>query len=269
MSSMVKYRFDEIELEKLELWDEGNVRKSDVLVNIDDLVGSIKENGLCTPLLVNKKKSRYLVFSGQRRLKASRIAKLNIIPCFVFDDIDVKDAQVLSLSENLYREGLTMEDKSKAANELHKLFNNITKVAEALGVTDSTVRKYFRYNEMPERLKKYGKKPYTLTTTQVNDVYMKFGDTNKAVRALETLSNLETRDGRRKMHDAIKQSASSDSLENITKRAKELKRMKKYVIHLPDNIYQFIEKEAYRRGIEDEDLLVDIVETWIREENKG
>ena len=126
----------------MELWSDANVRKSEVLTNIEDLAGNIRKNGLRVPLLAKQRDGRYLVFNGQRRMLACKDAKIKKVPCFVFDDIKLADAQVLSLSENLYREAMTKADKSSAAKTLFEKFKDLRRVALALGVKESTVRSY-------------------------------------------------------------------------------------------------------------------------------
>src|SRR5438445_6859840 len=133
--------------EQLELWREANVRHSEALLNINELAGSIKKHGVLVPLLVKEEEPRkkYLVFSGQRRFEACKIAELPEVPCFVFKDISERDAKILSFSENLFREAMTAEDKSRAAIELYGKFRDMDKVGIALGVKGGTVRKYLRY----------------------------------------------------------------------------------------------------------------------------
>ena len=264
-----KPRLKFIPVEKLELWNDANVRKSEVLTNIEDLAGNVKKNGLRVPLLVKQRGGKYLVFSGQRRMLACKVAKIKEVPCFVFDDIKLADAQVLSLSENLYREAMTKADKSSAAKTLFEKFKELRRVALALGVKESTVRSYFTYDAIPDELKNFGRKDGGLSTKQVQDIYMKFPDIDKAKSVATRLSKIENRNEKRKMHASIKQSASSDDLPTIERRAKKLLRMKEYKINLPDNDYKIIEKIAYQRKIDEEDILVDIVENWIREYNEG
>ena len=45
----------DIPIEQLEVWEEANVRKTDVLLHIEDLAGNIKKFGVQAPLLVWKK----------------------------------------------------------------------------------------------------------------------------------------------------------------------------------------------------------------------
>ena len=258
-------KFKPIPLEQLELWEEANVRKHDALQNIEDLAGSIQRNGLRMPLFVKKGENNYLVFSGQRRLEACRIARLEEVPCFVFEKISLIDARILSLSENLYRESMTKEDKSRAAVLLFEYFKDIDKVAHALGVKPNTVKGYFAYDDIPEELKKFARKDGNLTPKQVEDIYMKFPDMKRALTIANKLSSIKERNAKHKFHAAIRQAAPFDDLKTITERADKLIHMKKYVIHLPDADYKEIEKVASARKIDEEGLLLEIIENWIKE----
>lgn len=258
----------DIPIEQLELWQEANVRKTDVLLNIEDLAGNIKEYGVQVPLLVKEKEKnkKYLVFSGQRRLEASKIAKIEEIPCFVFKDISVTEAKILSFSENLYREGMTMEDKSSAANELFKKFKDMGKVARALGVKDvQTVRRYLKYDDIPLELRKFGKKEHGgLSSTQIEDIYFKFPDLDRAASVAKKLASYKKGTlQRRKYHESVRKSSQSDDVKTVTERAEKLIKMQTFHIHLPDSESKTIEKIAQVRSTTIEELLVDIIEEWI------
>ena len=262
-------KFRMIPSSDLELWEDANVRKNEVLANIEDLTGSIKKNGLRMPLMVKPEDGRYLVFSGQRRLIACNAAKVHEVPCLVFTDIDLTKARILSLSENLYREAMTKEDKSIAAKSLFETFRNIARVAAAMGVRESTVKGYLAYDNIPDDLKRFARKNGGLTTKQVEDIYTKFSNTDKAMSIASKLSRIKGRNKRLKMHASIRQSAPSDDIPTIERRAEKMLRMKTYKIRLPDNDYKVIEKIAYGRRIDGEDLLVEIVENWIAEYGEG
>jgi len=255
-------------IEQLELWEAANVRKTDVLLNIEELAGNIKRYGVQVPLLVKEVEpdKKYLVFSGQRRLKACEIAGVSLIPCFVFKNITVTEAKILSFSENLYREGMTMDDKSRAASELFKKFKDMKKVARALGVKNvQTVRRYLKYDNIPDELRKFGKKAHgDLSAQEIEDIYVTFPEINRAVTAGKKLATL--RKGtqyRRKFHESIRQSHSSDNIHAITKRADTLIRMRVFKIILPDTRSKTLEKVAHARRMKIEDFLVNIVEKWI------
>lgn len=258
----------DISIEQLELWEKANVRKTDVLLNIEELAGNIKCYGVQVPLLVKEveRNKKYLVFSGQRRLKACEIAGVSLIPCFVFKNITQTEAKILSFSENLYREGMTMNDKSRAANELFKKFKDMGKVARVLGVKNvQTVRRYLKYDDIPEEVRKFGEKTHgNLSAQEIEDIHFIFPDRDRAVASAKKLATLRKGTvSRRKFHESIRLSHSSDDVRTISKRADKLIRMQTFTIVLPDSRSKTLEKVAHARRMKIEDFLVNIVEQWI------
>jgi ParB/RepB/Spo0J family partition protein len=257
-----------IPITQLELWEEANVRKTDVLLNIEDLAGNIMKYGIKVPLLVKEKipNQKYLIFSGQRRFEAAKIAKLEKIPCFIFRKITLTEAKILSFSENMYRESMTMEDKSHAANELYKIFKDMEKVARALGVKNvQTVRRYIRYDDIPEELRKFGKKEYGgLSANEIEDIFSKFPDLNRAITVAKRLASLKRgTNARRKFHEAVRMSYPSDDIQTISKRAEKLIQLQTFKIILPDTKSKTLEKIASVRKMTVQDLLIEIVDRWI------
>lgn len=260
----------DIPIEQLEVWEEANVRKMDVLLNIEDLAGNIKKYGVQSPLLVQEeeKNKKYFIFSGQRRYEASKIVNMETIPCLVYKNMSVTQAKILSFSENMYRADMTIEDKSIATRELFDKFKNMDKVAIALGVKNvNTVKRYLKYDDIPDELRKYGKKPDgDLFANEIEDIYFNFPDLKHAVNVAKKLSSLKKGTiKRRKMHASIKISSAYDTVETISKRADKSLRMQTFKIILPDARSKTLEKVANVRKMPIEDFLVNIVENWIDE----
>ncbi|MEM3171939.1 MAG: ParB/RepB/Spo0J family partition protein [Candidatus Nitrosotenuis sp.] len=263
-----------IPIDQLELWEEANVRKSEVLLNIEDLAGNIKRYGVQVPLLVKEKtpKAKYLIFSGQRRFEAAKLAGLEKIPCFIFREITLTEAKILSFSENLYREGMTMEDKSHAANELYKKFKDMEKVARALGVKDvQTVRRYLRYDDIPEELRKFAKKEHGgLSSTEIENIFFKFPDLDRAIAVAKKLASLKKgTKQRRKFHESVRISQPSDDVQTVSKRAEKLIQLQTFKIILPDTKSKTLEKIAFVRKITVEELLNEIIDRWLDEYLSG
>ena len=184
-----------IPIEQLDVWEDANVRKMNVLLRIDELAGNIKQYGVQSPLLVKEKEKnkKYFIFSGQRRYEASKIAEIKAIPCLVYKNIPLTQAKILSFSENMYRADMTIEDKSRATRELFTKFKDMEKVAKVLGVKNvQTVKRYLRYDDIPEELKKYGRKPHgDLSANEVEDIYFNFPDPTRAVVVAKKLVSIQ------------------------------------------------------------------------------
>lgn len=74
--------------------------------SLRELSDSIKENGVFQPIIVRKSVNGYEIIAGERRYRASKLAKKKTIPAIVrkFDESQMMEVAVL---ENLQREDLT------------------------------------------------------------------------------------------------------------------------------------------------------------------
>lgn len=263
----------DIPIEQLEVWKEANVRKTGVLLHIEELAGNIKKFGVQSPLLVweKKKDEKYLVFSGQRRYEACKIASVDTVPCLVYKNITLTQAKILSFSENMYREDMTMEDKSNATRELFEKFKDMGKVANQLGIKDvKTIKRYLKYDDIPEELRRYGRKPYDLFANEIEDIYFNFPDLKRAVAVAKKLASIKKGTlKRRKMHASVKESSAYDDVDTISKRADKFIHMQTFKIILPDSSSKTLEKVANARKIPIEDFLAKIVDNWIDEYLSG
>ena len=138
---------------------------------MDDLVESIKQNGVLTPVLVRPDKNNsYEMISGHRRMHAAIKAGLETIPAIV-RDIEDDEAIVIMVDANIQREELLPSEKAFAyrmkleamkrqgvRNDL-TLCQNGTKyrtdvvIAEQVGESARNVQRYIRLTELiPELL---------------------------------------------------------------------------------------------------------------------
>ena len=69
---------------------------------LEELAASIREHGVLQPLTVRKVDGSFELVSGERRLRAARMAGLSEVPCIVID-VDGVCSSLLALVENLQR----------------------------------------------------------------------------------------------------------------------------------------------------------------------
>lgn len=119
---------------------------------LSELADSIKEHGVFNPILVRKSISGYELIAGERRLRASKLAKLEEIPAIIVD-FDDRDMMEVSLLENIQREDLSPLDEAKAYEQLIKKLNY---TQEELGKRVSKSRTYItntmRLLKLPVRI---------------------------------------------------------------------------------------------------------------------
>ena len=82
---------------------------------LNDMVESIKENGILTPVIVRKLKNEYEILAGHNRTNAAKIAGLKKVPCIVKEKLSDKDAYVYVIETNLMQRSfndLRMSEKA-------------------------------------------------------------------------------------------------------------------------------------------------------------
>jgi ParB family chromosome partitioning protein len=85
-----------------------------------ELSESIKNDGLIQPIVVNEDIDGYILIAGERRVRASKLAKLKTIRAIVLN-IDEHSMRQLALIENIQRDELNSIELAHAYSELIKL----------------------------------------------------------------------------------------------------------------------------------------------------
>jgi ParB family chromosome partitioning protein len=119
------------------------------------LADSIKQNGILQPLTVRKMELGYELVSGERRLRAAKMAGLISVPCIMIDVSD-RSSALLALVENIQREDLSFFDEAAAIEQLIDLYGMTQEdAAIKLGMAQSTVANKLRLLKLtpPEREK--------------------------------------------------------------------------------------------------------------------
>ncbi|MBS1760464.1 MAG: ParB/RepB/Spo0J family partition protein [Bacteroidetes bacterium] len=117
---------------------------------LQELAQSIKLHDIIQPITVSKLSSgKYRLISGERRLRASKIAGLKDIPAYIRQ---TNDAELLELAllENLQREDLNaMEISLSYKRMMDELDYTQEQVAERMGKDRSTVANFIRLLKLP------------------------------------------------------------------------------------------------------------------------
>ncbi|MGE0738138.1 ParB/RepB/Spo0J family partition protein [Sulfurimonas sp.] len=87
-----------------------------------ELGESIKNDGLIQPIIVTEDVDGYILIAGERRLRASKLAKLKTIRAIVLNSDEQKMRQ-FALIENIQRDELNSIELAHAYGELIKLHN--------------------------------------------------------------------------------------------------------------------------------------------------
>lgn len=121
---------------------------------LQELASSIKEYGVIQPITVRRNfLGGYELISGERRLRASKLAGKTDIPCIVVD-ADENDSAIIALLENLQRADLTFMEEAEAIMHLvqeHKYTQE--QIAQKLGKSQSAIANKIRILKLPESAK--------------------------------------------------------------------------------------------------------------------
>ena len=120
---------------------------------LKELTDSIKNQGVLSPILVREiGLNDYEVIAGERRLRASKMAGLETIPCLVDQKKD-KDALVSALIENLQREDLNPVEEARGLDRLKREFGlTQDEVATSTGKARSTIANALRILSLPNQV---------------------------------------------------------------------------------------------------------------------
>lgn len=119
-----------------------------------NLAISIRMNGILQPITVRKTENGYELVSGERRLRASRIAGMMLVPCIVVD-VNSMNSAIFSLIENLQRQNLNYFEEAVAIDRLMDEFGiSQEEAAKKLGKAPSTISNKLRLLNLPQKAQK-------------------------------------------------------------------------------------------------------------------
>ncbi|MBR6872799.1 MAG: ParB/RepB/Spo0J family partition protein [Ruminococcus sp.] len=108
------------------------------------LAKSIAQDGIVQPLTVRESGEGYVLVSGERRLRAAKLAGCGSVPCVIVRITDKRSA-VVALIENIQRAELDCFEEAEAINALMQNYSMTRdEVSLRLGLAQSTVSNKLR-----------------------------------------------------------------------------------------------------------------------------
>jgi ParB family chromosome partitioning protein len=144
-----------------------NLKLSDIITNTDqprkhfdqalleELASSIKKYGVIQPILVTPTdlNGQFLLVAGERRWRASKIAKISTIPAVVHKRKELDQLEI-ALIENVQRVDLSPLETAISIEKLHHQFNlSYDEIGKSLGKAGSTITNIVRLLNLPENAK--------------------------------------------------------------------------------------------------------------------
>ena len=231
---------------------------------MNELVSSIRERGILSPILVRKKDNFYEVISGHRRKRATEIIGLEKVPVIIKELTD-DDATIIMVDSNIQREEILPSEKAFAFKMKMDAISHMGKrgdrsreiVGEDNGLGGRQVTRYVKLtNLIAELLDMVDQKKLTITLA------VKIADLSeeKQKEVLNYINqgysiNDEQIKRIREMNKENKEQI-SDVVENINSKP----RKKKKVI-LPENkLEKYFPKDYSKKDMEE--IIYQLLEKW-------
>ncbi len=139
---------------------------------LKELSESVRMYGILQPLTVTRKeiqgpdgsfRSEYELIAGERRLRASKLAGLSLVPVIIRDGEQTEQEKLeLAIIENLQREDLNAVDRALAFRQLADVFGlSHSQVAQKVGRSREYVSNSIRLLALPD---------YMLASLRTNDI---------------------------------------------------------------------------------------------------
>lgn len=121
-------------------------------VSLQELADSIRANGILQPVIVKKVAGGYLLVTGERRVRAARLAGFSTVPAIVRDYNNQYLAE-LALLENIQREDLSIVEEAEAyKNAIESLNLTHLELAQKIGKSRSYVSNALGILALPESI---------------------------------------------------------------------------------------------------------------------
>lgn len=171
---------------------------------LQELVASIKEKGILTPITVCEDAGNYILIAGERRLRAAKLAGLKEIPVYIIEVENDAEMVEIALIENIQRENLNPIEEAEAYAVLNSKYGlSQDAVAKAVGKKRVTVTNSLRLLNLPSEIKEsikmgeisagHGRAILMMKTTQAMvKLWQQTIKKNLSVRGAETLAKSYT-----------------------------------------------------------------------------
>lgn len=210
--------------------------------SLEELASSIREIGIIQPITLRKgKNGRFQLISGERRLRASKIAGIDKVPAYL-READDQNMLEMALVENIQREDL---DAIEVAISYQRLIDECSLTQESLsqrvGKKRATVANYLRLLKLPAEIQ-LGIKDRKLSMgharslVNVEDPKSQLSIYNKIVQ--QELSVRKVEDLVRKLNEASDKEESAKEAAD-EKKSKEYQDLKEHLITFFNTNVQF------------------------------
>ena len=148
------YKMIPVEFIKPGPWQPRKIFDKDEL---ESLSNSIKNQGIIQPVILKPNdaiKNQYFIIAGERRWRASQLAKIHEIPAIIRYDINDKKIAELSLVENIQRSELNPIEEAEGYQSLLNNYNYTQEdISKAVGKSRSYIGNIIRLLSLSDKAK--------------------------------------------------------------------------------------------------------------------
>ncbi|MBQ4253477.1 MAG: ParB/RepB/Spo0J family partition protein [Erysipelotrichaceae bacterium] len=215
------------------------MRKDFDEVKLNELAQSISQHGVFTPVLVRKVGDSYQLITGERRLRASRIAGLTEIPAIIMDLDDLQVSEV-TLLENIQRSDLNAIEEASGYRALIQQHGYTQEdLARRIGKSREHIANSMRLLRLPEEIQK-----------MVSDHRLSMGHVRPLITLESEARMLEI------AHKAIDQQLSVRQVEQLVKAKPTVKKKKAEDPQLKDLQKQLQQKFSTKVTLSDSAITI-------------
>ena len=241
-----------------------NVRRREITADLTELAASMDKYGLQQPIVVMPRADRYSVVIGQRRYLAARHLNWPRIDALILNTtLDSTQVTLFSLSENIQRRDLSSRDKSEACTSLMNSLGSISAVADALGISTQTVRRWLGYAEVPQEIKAFVR-PRGLTVSQAIQIWNTVEDIAVATAVAKRVAGEPIKDNRTRILASAKQ-LRGRSANAIFRRAEELGEIQHIQFDLTQVESRAMTEATQETGSDADELAKEATVDWLEE----
>lgn len=119
---------------------------------LNELAESIRQHGVIQPIVVVRMGMRFMIISGERRWRASKLANKTTIPAII-KDYTPQQIKEIAIIENLQREDLNPVEAARAIKQLMEEFNMTQEMAaDRIGKSRSAIANTLRLLTLDEKV---------------------------------------------------------------------------------------------------------------------
>ncbi len=269
----------DIDIDKI-IPDPEQPRKNFDENSLNELASSIKEKGILEPILVRKLDENFIIITGERRWRASKIVGKTSVPSIVLEPKDAKEIKEIQIIENLQREDISVIERARVIYDYLKPYahdknlktllinmrigrdvpkefaHTVGALCKTIGKTPATIVRWLSLLELPVDIQKKVDSPNSPITSRHIESLLKLKDLALIKGVIEVverenLSSNETgklvkRITKRRVNDPLK--SAIRNIETIAKMItfiegkKEIGKLKEELLIIRDLSQELLEK---------------------------